>query len=433
MKPKEQESTNQSRRNFLKSATILGAFSIVPRHVLGGVGYLAPSDQITLGFIGTGRQGFTLKNSFIKENTARIIAGCDVYQNKVNSFVKQTNEYYAKNNVGQDICKSYHDFRDILQRKDIDAVVIALPDHWHAAVSVRAAKAGKDIYCEKPLSLSIAEGRAMVDAAKKNKRVFQTGSMQRSWKEFRQTANIMRNGMLGEIKSIKVSVGAPPKPYDMPKEEIPADLDWNFWLGPNEPMHYNHLLNPPLENSQPWAQWRYVRGLGGGDVTDWGAHMFDIVQWGLDMDSSGPVELHPPGGDSKFLSFKYANGLSVSHENFGKSNAIQIIGSEGKLEVQRGKLETSVASLATHQFGGSDKQVYNSENHYLDFLNAVKSRGNTVANAETGHRTATVGNLVNICYDLNKSLKWNPEKEVFVGASDADKLISRKMKKEWSV
>ncbi|HTM99770.1 MAG TPA: Gfo/Idh/MocA family oxidoreductase [Pedobacter sp.] len=433
---KEKEKINsQSRRNFIKSAGILTAFTIIPRHVMGGVGYLAPSDQVSLGFIGVGRQGVGLKNSFIGLEKARIVAASDVYGRKLKSFARQANEYYAKkNNTSvQNSCQEYADFREILERKDIDAVVMALPDHWHAAAAVRAAAAGKDIYCEKPLSLSIAEGRAMVDAAKKYKRVFQTGCMQRSWAEFRQTANIMRNGLLGDIKSIKVSVGPPPVPYNLPKQEVPADLDWNMWLGPNEYIDYNSRIAPNFDEQPAWADWRLYKGIGGGMVTDWGAHMFDIVQWGLDMDKSGPIAFNPPSNDNKYLNFTYANGIQVSHENFGIGNAIQIIGTKGKLEVQRGKLVTDPVSLQDYKFGDNDKQVYLSKNHYQDFLDAVQTRGNTVAPVETGHRTATVCNLANIAYELKRPLKWNPEKEKFINDKEADKLIGRQLKKEWKV
>jgi predicted dehydrogenase len=433
MSNNEEKPASRSRRKFITGVAALSTFMIVPRRVLGGIGYIAPSDQVTLGFIGTGRQGFSLKNSFIKLDKVRILAAADVYKQKVTAFTNEVNSYYAKSNQGFN-CNGYGDFREVLDRKDLDGVVIAVPDHWHATIAVKAATANKDIYCEKPLSLSIAEGRAMVNAAKKHARVFQTGSMQRSWQEFRQTALLMRNGYLGDIKSIKVSIGKPPLPYDLPKEEIPSDLDWNFWLGPNEYVHYNNLLNPILDNKQPWAKWRYFQGLGGGDVTDWGAHMFDIVQWGLDMDRSGPVAITPPNGrDVPFLKLTYANGISVTHEDFGKNNAIQIIGSQGNLEVQRGKLVTDPIGLATRTFQPNEKQVYISKDHYLDFINAIQTRGNTIADAETGHRTATVGNLANIAYTLNRPLKWNPVTEKFDNDSEANKLISRDMKREWRV
>lgn len=432
---KEPEKSNSiNRRDFIKGAAILSSFMIVPRHVLGGVGYISPSDQISLGFIGAGKQSFTLFNAFNNIGKVRVLAACDVHKTKMNLFADGVNDFYTKKggNGTSNSCYRDSDFREMLNRKDIDAVVISVPDHWHAAIAVRAAAAGKDIYCEKPLSLSIAEGRAMVDATHKYKRVFQTGSMQRSWQEFRQTALIMRNGYLGDIQSIKVSVGGPPKPYDLPKEEVPAELDWNFWLGPNEYVHYNKLLNPTVAKTGDYPHWRYYQGLGGGLVTDWGAHMFDIVQWGLDMDKSGPELITPPNGTDP-LTFTYANGIKVSHENFGTGNAIQIIGSKGKLVVQRGSLVTDPVSLKDHVFGENEKKVYVSKNHYVDFINAIETRGDVVANVETGHRTATVGNLVNIGYALKRPLKWNPKKEKFINDDEANRLISRNMKKEWKV
>ncbi|RYF85060.1 MAG: Gfo/Idh/MocA family oxidoreductase, partial [Chitinophagaceae bacterium] len=310
--------TSLSRRKFLNQAAILSSIMIVPRFVLGGKGYMAPSDKINLGFIGTGRQGSGLLNNFLKLDEVQVIAASDVYASKLVNFKNKANKFYA-DKTGQanyDGCKTYEDFRELLAIKDLNAVVIATPDHWHAVHAIRAAEAGKDIYCEKPLSLTVREGRAMVNAARKHDRVFQTGSMQRSAPEFRQTAELIRNGYLGEIKTIKVSIGGGPLPYDLPKEDLPEGLNWDLWLGPNEYVHYNKQIAPAL-GVDIWARWRYYKGLGGGDLTDWGAHMFDIVQWSLDMDESGPTEIIPPNGnDVKFLTYKYGNGITMTQENF---------------------------------------------------------------------------------------------------------------------
>ncbi|MRG46899.1 gfo/Idh/MocA family oxidoreductase [Chitinophaga sp. SYP-B3965] len=407
-----------SRRKFIGNAAALSTFLILPRHVLGGKGFTAPSDKINLGFIGAGRRALNLKDSFKPIEEVRIAAACDVYKSKVDSFC-----------AGMD-CKAYHNFTELLAQKDIDAVVIATPDHWHAAMAVKAAAAGKDIYCEKPLSLTVVEGRKMVDATLKYKRVFQTGSMQRSRPEFRQAVELIRNGYIGEIKNVKVSIGGPPVPYNLPAETVPADLDWNLWLGPNEFVHYNHELNPVIGDPL-WGRWRDFKGLGGGDITDWGAHMFDIVQWALDMDHSGPVEFIPPGSDVQHLTMKYANGVIMTHEDFGKQHAIQFNGTSGVIEIQRGKLVTTPdASLRDKVVA---PKVYHSDNHYKDFLKAIRDRSKPVSDIESGHRSASVGNLANIAYDLKVPLKWDPEKEVFVGNEGANKLLFRKMKKEWAV
>jgi predicted dehydrogenase len=424
-----------NRRAFIGQAAALSAFLIIPRHVLGGKGFIAPSDQITLGFIGAGRQGHTLQKYFLPTKGSRIVAACDVYKSKAEDLALLTNKYYGQqSDMGIfRACDVYTDFREVLDKKDIDAVVISTPDHWHAAIAVRAAANGKDIYSEKPLSLSVQEGRAMANAVKKYKRIFQTGSMQRSAPEFRQAAELIRNGYLGEIKNIKVSIGGPPIPYNLPKEEVPKDLDWDMWLGPNEYVHYNHELNPVLGDTI-WGRWRDFKGLGGGDITDWGAHMFDIVQWSLDMDDSGPVEFTPPNGaDIPNLTMKYANGIVMTHENFGKAHAIQFNGSEGVLEIQRRKLVTSNPALATKVMGEKDKRVYKSDNHYEDFLNAIRSRKQPISHIEAGHRSASVCNLANIAFEINKPLKWNPSAERFTNNDQANLLLSRKMKKEWSV
>lgn len=430
-----EEKTDLSRRKFIANAAALTTFFIVPRFVLGGKGYTAPSDMITLGYIGAGRQALLLQRAFLNTGEAKIIASCDVYKTKVDNFVKQVNAVYAQQ-AGQakyEGCRAYANFMELLEQKDIDAVVIATPDHWHAAMVVRAAKAGKDIYSEKPLSLTVKEGRAMVDAVKKHKRVFQTGSMQRSAPEFRQTAELIRNGYIGDIKTVKVSIGGPPVPYNLAEEPLPEGLNWITWLGPNEYIHYNHLLNPAI-GDPVWGKWRDFKGFGGGDMTDWGAHMFDIVQWALDMDRSGPLEIIPPNGkDIAALTYRYNNGIVMTKENFGKAHAIQFIGADGQLEIQRGKLITTPASLATKVIGDNEKRVYNSPNHYKDFLNAIRTRGLPVSDIETGHRSATVCNIGNIAYELNRPLKWDPKKEEFKNDKEANQLLSRPMKNEWAV
>lgn len=423
------------RRKFITGAAALSAFLIVPRYVLGGKGFIAPSDRINLGFIGSGRQSLTLQKAFQPLAEGRIVAACDVYQSKADNFSRMVNAYYAeqRDQPVYNGCKTYHRFTELLDNKDIDAVVIATPDHWHAAMAVRAAAAGKDIYCEKPLSLTVAEGRAMVNAVAKHKRVFQTGSMQRSRPEFRQTVELIRNGYIGNIKNVKVSIGGPPVAYNLPEETLPADLDWTLWLGPNEYVHYNHQLNP-VTGDPLWGRWRDFKGLGGGDITDWGAHMFDIVQWALDMDHTGPVSFTPPDGkEVQHMTMRYSNGIVMTHENFGRQHAIQFNGSEGTIEIQRGKLVTTPERLRDQVIGSNEKQVYHSSSHYLDFLQAVKKRSLPVADVETGHRSATVCNLVNIAYELNTPLQWDPRQEKITNHADANQLLSRKMKKEWAV
>ncbi|MDH4092257.1 MAG: Gfo/Idh/MocA family oxidoreductase [Cyclobacteriaceae bacterium] len=423
-----------SRRKFMEKAAAISAFSIVPRFVLGGKGYLTPSDKINLGFIGTGKQSIGLMRNFISTGEVQLVGACDVYQSKLDIFIDQIKKFYTEKDLkGEGVCKPYSDFRGLLDNKDVDAVVIVSPDHWHAVMAVNAANAGKDIYCEKPLSLTVKEGRAMVNAARKNKRIFQTGSMQRSWPEFRQTAELIRNGYIGGIKEVKVSVDGPPEPYNLPAEPVPAGLDWTSWLGPNEYKPFNNDI-APMPSDTFWARWRYYKEFGGGGMTDWGAHMFDIVQWALDMDNSGPVEVnYPDGQEFTFLTYKYADGLPMTHENFGKNNAIRFIGTSGQIDVRRRNLETTPTELKDQVIGPNEKHVYFSENHYKDFLQAIRKRSMPICDVEIGHRTATVCNIGNIAYELKRSLKWDPKTEKFVNDKEANALLSRPLKKEWSI
>jgi len=437
---KKEDPVSNSRRYFIKqSATALGGFIIVPRFVLGGERadgskYIPPSDMISLGFIGCGKQGRILSNYFLNTNEIRILALSEVYKDKTELMLKTIKTNQEKNNRpgnNNDIAV-YTDFRELLTRKDIDAVVIATPDHLHAVPAVRAAEAGKDIYCEKPLSLTVKEGRAMVKATRKHNRIFQTGSMQRSWPEFRQAVEIVRNGFIGEIKSIKVNVGPPPVAYDLPEQPIPDGLDWKKWLGPNEFKPFNAELAPPVTNDV-YPNWRKYKEFGGGAVTDWGAHMFDIVQWALDMDNSGPTEIFAPDADHPFLTYKYKNNVIMTHEKWEWNNAVLFTGTEGELRIGRGKLETTPASVKDKIISDSHKHVYKSENHYKDFLNAMRTRTKPICDVETGHRTATVCNIGNIAYQVKRPLKWNPKKEKFKKDAEANALLGRPMLNEWAI
>lgn len=438
MNVKTKQPNTVSRRKFLSQAALASAVFIVPRHVLGGKGHIAPSDKLTLGFIGAGKQAFGLQRSFLDRAEAQIVAVSDVYKVKMDSFATQVNAAYAAKSNQADYkgCNAYDDYLELLQQKSIDAVVIATPDHWHAAQAVRAAEAGKDIYCEKPLSLTIKEGRAMVNATRKYNRIFQVGSMQRSWPEFRQAVELVRNGYIGDIKNVKVNVGGPPVAYNLPEEKLPDGLNWDRWLGPNIAFsHYNNALNPALD-AKFWGKWRDYKEFGGGMMTDWGAHMFDIAQWGLDMDSKGPISVTPPDGkDVAVLTYLYENGIVMTHEKFAQNSfgsGVQFNGTSGSIEVYRKKLITNPESLATKEIGSNDKRVYFSDNHYQDFITAVKKRTKPICDVETGHRTATVCNIGNIAYELKKPLKWDYSKEQFDN-KEANELLSRKMRKQYGI
>jgi len=425
-----------NRRNFIgKAVAGAAAVTIIPRHVIGGQGFIGANDRINLGFIGTGKQVYTLLNNIGKCKETVVLAACDVYKKKLDMFL----EAASSNNSNKGINLNpdgYHYYRELLERQDIDAVVIDTPDHWHAQMAVDAAKAGKDIYCEKPMALTVAEGRAMVNATRKYDRVFQTGNMQRSWRDFRHAVELVRNGYIGEIKEINVSVGEPVKQCDLPTQEVPEGLDWNEWIGPSLYRGFHEDL-APSDVKGPWAWWRGYRDFGGGLITDWGAHMFDISQWGLDMDESGPTQFLPPSEPAQQygLTMIYENGVRVNHKLWGTEkdeNAVQFIGTEGKIEVSRSFLRTFPnEKLAKSDLKKSDKRVYVSDNHYQDWIDAIKKRTKPISDVETGHRTASVCNIVNIAYELQRPLLWDPRQEKFNGDDYANLMLSRPIRGKW--
>lgn len=426
-----------NRRSFLKKAVITSAvFSIVPRYVLGGKGYIAPSDKIGLGFIGTGKQARGLVNRFIDEANTRIVAGCDVDKQKLNLFKERTEKTMAEKRQNEKYqgLILYGQFEELLERTDIDAVVIATPDHWHAIQAIAAMKAGKDVFCEKPMAHTVEEGRAMVKATRKYKRVFQTGSMQRSNRNFRHACELVRNGYLGDIKQVKVNVGDPPLICDLPSMPTPEYLDWNRWLGPAQMRAFNPTLSPPV-SEDIFPHWRDYKEFGGGGVTDWGAHMFDIAQWGLGMDNSGPVEFIPPKDRSakRGMIYTYANGVEMVHEDFGRSWGVSFIGSKGTLNISRSYLDSTPEPIAKMELAAGDIRLYNSDNHYKDWLDCIQSRKMPICDVEIGHRTASVCNITNIAYQLGRALKWNPQTEKFEGDTEANELLGKKYRKPWKL
>ena len=273
-----------TRRSFLKNSAIVGSvFSIVPRHVLGK-GFIAPSDKITMALIGCGRQR-NVATRFISETQETEIVACsDLFPAKMEEFKQNVVQAYAKHrdNPTYSGLSTFVKYEELLEQDGIDTVLVATPDHWHAHPTIQALNKGMDVYCEKPLSHTVEEGIAMRKAVKKNKRVLQTGSMQRSRRNFRHACELVRNGYLGEIKKVEVSVGDPAIPYDLPAEKIPSGFNWEKWCGPSPVGNYNHKLAPPQnEGLRFWPQWRAYAEYGGGILCDWGAHMFDIAQWGL--------------------------------------------------------------------------------------------------------------------------------------------------------
>jgi predicted dehydrogenase len=433
-----------SRRSFLAGA-VTGAVAapfLLPSRIWAAE--VKPNERLTLGFIGIGTQGRGLMGGFLGNKQTQTVAVCDVDTNRRNHARKMVDDHYARQNAtGYQGCKAYEDFRELLGRKDIDAVVIATPDHWHAFITIAAAKAAKDIYCEKPLCQSIQEARAMVNAVRRNKRVFQTGSMQRSSKEFRTACELVRNGRIGKITSVEVAVGGPGRPCDLPAEAEEPGLNWDLWLGPAPQRSYHSELSPRGVHKH-FPNWRLYREYGGGMVTDWGAHHFDIAQWGLAMDDSGPTEIIPPSETNAQhgVRLRYANGVEVIHK---PGNGVWFFGTEGKIFVNRGKFEmwrgdqqkakspADCEAVAKEFLPEGSLRLHTSADHKGDWISSIHTRKPPICDVEVGARTVSVCHLVNLAYQHGQRLQWNPKSERFTGGTGNRKWLDVPHRGAWKV
>lgn len=424
------------RRNFFANSLLAtSGLMMLPQNIFSR-SLTSPGNKIHLAFIGTGKQSVGLVNNFINRDEVKIIAGSDVDKDKLTRFKNQVENHYASTSDKSkySVVKTYEDYRDLLGRDDIDAVVIATPDHWHALQSIEAMKTGKDVYCEKPLAHTIEEGRAMANAAMKYNSIVQTGSMQRSWTDFRHACELVRNGYIGDVSKILVSVGGPAIPCTLPDQKVPDKLNWDMWLGPAPNRGYNEVLSPPIEHDH-WPRWRDYKEYGGGTLADWGAHMFDIAQWAMGTDQTGPTEIIPPTDPDVVYGLRllYETGVEVEHTDFDRGYAVRFIGSEGTIDVSRSFLDSKPENIVTASIKVNETRLYYSDDHYQNWLDCMKSRKQPVTNAETGHRTATICNIGNIAYWLRKPLQWNPDKEEFVDNEEANKLRGKKYRDPWKL
>jgi predicted dehydrogenase len=441
-----------TRRGFLGAASGLAAPFILPSHIWSAP--TGPNSKITMGFVGMGKQSRGLLRGFLSRDT-RVVAVCDVDKTRREDAKAKVEEHYAKE-TGSSYkgCLATARFEELVARKDIDAIVIATPDHWHAIVCCAALGAGKDVYCEKPLTQTIHEAVAVVTAVEKNRRVFQTGSMQRSMKEFRIAAELVRNGVIGKLEKVDCSFGGPAVPCDLPGEEMEPGLDWDRWLGPAPTRPYNSILSPRGMHDN-FPQWRKYREYGGGGVTDWGAHHLDITQWALGEDEKGgPVEVVPPEDwktAQSGVKLIYGNGLEVNHCS---GNGIVFHGPDGKITVNRGKIEFAlkgetkakfmsredVPSLAAQLakvekefLGDARVKLYDSQNHQDDFLDCIRTRKQPVASAAIGARTAICCHLVNFAYYYGRRMKWDPARLQFASGTGDASWLTRPYRGAWKV
>jgi predicted dehydrogenase len=399
-----------------------------------------PSERITLGFIGVGTMNRGHLGHFLGAGDVQVVAVCDVDTHRHEDAQKMVEKRYAdKQKSGQyKGCAAYDDFRQLLARKDIDAVVIATPDHWHAIPVLEACKAGMDIYCEKPLSLTIREAKAMRDAVRKYARVFQTGSQQRSSKEFRLACELVRSGRIGKLKTVYVNVGGPSRWCDLPEETMEPGLAWDRWLGPAAKRPYNSVLSPRGVHKH-FPAWRNYREYSGGMMTDWGAHHFDIAQWALGMDDSGPIEIIPPDDPKaqKGLKYIYANGVVVLHTDKDESSkavkGLTFAGSDGKVMVDRGYLASEPADIIKQPPGAHDVRLYQSPGHQRDWLECIRSRRRPLCDVEIGARSVTVCHLGNLAYWNHRKLRWDPQHWQFLDDTEANLWLDRERRDPWQL
>ncbi len=411
-------SVKLSRRDSLRLSVTASIPWFLPHSVLGFGEEVAPADRITLGFIGMGKQNQHHLSRFLGMDRVRILAVCDVDTTRREDAKRRVDEKYQHQG-----CAAYNDYREIMARDDIDAVVIATPDHWHTHPIVDACKAKKDIYCEKPLTLTIAEAKLCIEAVNKHGVIFQTGSQQRSSREFRVACEAVRNGRIGKVERVYAAVGGPSKWCDLPEEPMEPGLDWNFWLGQARERPYNSVLSPRGVHDH-FPAWRSYREYSGGGMTDWGAHHFDIAQWGLGMDGSGPVQIIPPENPTSGhgVRFVYENGVELIHDGYDGRGGVNFVGSDGVVYVDRGKLQSWPDEIVKEPLGDNEKiRLYEATNHHQDWIDGILQRKQPICPVEVGAGSVTVCHLGNLAYWTGETLRWDPQNWKFVepaGAND---------------
>src|ERR1051326_2017074 len=455
-----------SRRRFIAAtATAVAAPTIIPASALGADGRPAPSERITMGVVGWGMQAPSNTGNFMRESDFQGVATCNIDKNHLTASVNAINGHYKN----QD-CKTYHDYREMMARTDIDTVMIAVPDHWHELIATEAARNKKDIYGEKPLARTIAEQQAIVKAVGKNNRIWQTGSWQRSQAPFRKAAEIVRNGLIGKITQVEVGLPAghhdfagtskalldklatlPDKPDNLAKvvpgtpawelavTSPPPELDYPTWIGPSQ--------MEPYIKARVHKNWRWNYNVGGGQLLDWIGHHCDIAHWGMDCDNSGPLEVEgtgefPPSNAiwntcTKYrITCKYPHDITmtIADEHSGVRMGAKWIGPDGWVWVNRGEFDAS--NLDWFRQIPDDKykvKLYRSDNHQRNFLDCVKLRKPTITPAETAHHSAIPGHWGLISLMLNRKIKWDSATETIHGDREASKMLSRPYRSPWKL
>lgn len=432
-----------NRRDFIKKTLMAAALpTILPAAVLGRNGAVAPSNRVTLAHIGCGRIARDLRNVFCHMRDVQIVACADVEQSRLKNFKNFYDSFYQKQRgqtQGEGVAL-YDDFLELLARPDIDGVIIATPDHWHADMTIAACRAGKDVYCEKPLTHTVGEAYAVAAAVQQYGRVLQTGTMQRSSQNFRFAVEMVRNGRIGNVHTLNVAAGGPPKfIYDL-CEEKQDTLNWDRWVGPSAMQPYNSLLAPTSADYPNWPGWRGYSDFGGGGQCDWGAHQYDIAQWALDRDGDAPVEVMPPNPsdpERQSLTYRYADGVKIVSQGNGTvfpelASGVEFMGDEGTIYVGRGVIETKPTRLKLEPTRGDELTVYESTSHGRNFVDCIKSRQKPICDEVVGASSAVVCHLGNIAVQCGQAFKFDYKAGVTDNAA-ANLLLSTPKRPHYAV
>jgi len=461
MMTKATEKKGLTRRGFVgATAAALAVPWIIPASARGADGAVAPSNRLNLGLIGRGAMGRGHLMRLVGDKEVQLLAVCDVDKSRRDEGKEVVEANYAVSlpKGTYSGCAAYNDFRELLARKDIDGVVIATPDHWHTPVSVYAVKTGKDVYCEKPVSMSVRQGRALVEAVRANKRVFQNGSQYRSMQTMHEAINFVRAGGLGKIKSVFTLWGFIHVPTvgksrvtlnpALPEEPVPEGLDWNLWVGPAPAHPYNKAYHRnPIPGVVPWT---FCRDFGNGISTNYHSHAADVIQYALGVEESGPVEIiHPSGKQFPTLTCRYANGVLLHHiDGWGQVKELYpgAVPADAKLDGMFGGLFVGERGWLNIEHGGhieggpdaifqemklKTREVSGANNHHENWFECMRTRKQPSSHEEIGHRAASLGHLVAASFRLERSLKWNPAKEVFEGDDQANALLACPMREPW--
>ncbi|HQQ00272.1 MAG TPA: Gfo/Idh/MocA family oxidoreductase [bacterium] len=436
------------RRDFMKitgrSALLLGLAPMIVSNRVLAQNKDSALDTIVVGVVGLGWRGMDLLHDAFRCKELQVAAVADVDRSFLLRGMKECDDFYGverkeiqgeggSGRLAPKVPKQvdgYEDYRRILDRSDIDAMIIAVPDHWHGLIAVDSCEAGKDVYCEKPLSLAIEQGRRMVRAARTNNRIFQVGSQQRSNDKFRLACESVRSGRIGKLLRIDVCIGGAPQRTAVPDEPIPPGLNWDFWLGPAPFVPYNP--------ERARVNFRWFFDYSGGMVTDWGAHHLDIAQWGLGTDLTGPRFVEGTGETSPGfyetltswdVTFTYANGIPIHFYN--GEHGITFFGEKGQVFVKRGEIKATPDEIIAEPIRSDEVRLYKSDDHMQNWVDCMKSRQLPITDVEIGHRSVTLCHLANIVGQLKRKLEWDPDKEMFVHDREANQLLERPMREPW--